>query len=246
MKEAASPAAQAFAETRWSLVLNAGSDDPARSTAALAELYQRYWYPLYAYVRRTGQPHADTEDLLQGFFEKLIEKRWLAVADPTLGRFRSFLIVTLRHFLANDWRRGQALRRGGGQRFIPLGDPAAEQRYAGEAGNQLAPDALYDRRWALTVLERTMAALRQRHAEEGQAERFAILEPAIPGERTEEGYAALANRLGLSVNGVKTAVRRLRQQFGELLRAEVGDTVAGRNDIEAEMRQLMAILQESA
>jgi RNA polymerase sigma factor (sigma-70 family) len=247
MKDASSPAAPgAFLETRWSLVLNAGSADPAQATAALAELYQRYRYPLYAYVRRTGQSHADAEDLLQGFFAKLIEKRWLATADPALGRFRSFLIVTLRHYLSNDWRRGQTLRRGGGQQLVSISDPEAEERYAGEAANHLTPDALFDRRWALTVLDRAMLTLRQRQAAAGEAARFAILEPAVPGERTEQGYAALGEKLGLSVNGVKTAVRRLRQQFGEILRAEIGDTVAGRSDIDGEMRHLMAILQETS
>lgn len=234
-----------FGTTRWSVVLLAGDGNTGEANAALSQLYCRYRYPLYAYVRRVGHSHADAEDLTQEFFARLLEKKWLFAADPARGRFRSFLLGALKHFLANEWRRGQTRQRGGGYQFLSFDDADAAECYEREPSRELPPDALYDRRWALTLLDRVFAILRQEYEAAGEGARFVALHPTLSGERTDEGYAALASQLGLTVNGVKAAVRRLRRRYSELLRAEVAETVGSRADIDAELQYLMAIFGKS-
>ena len=235
-----------FEQTRWSLVLRAGDGDPAEAEAALGELFQRYRSPLLVYLRGQGHSHADAEDLLQGFFARLIEKGWLAKADPHRGRFRSFLLGSLKHFKTNEWRHGRAERRGGGKEILALDDPDAKQCYELEPGSELAPDVVFDRLWAQKVLEHALASLRQEYERASQAERFAALEPRLPPGRAENDYAVLAKRLSLTVNGIKAAVSRMRQRFGALIRAEVADTVGSRADVEAEMNHLLAVLRETS
>lgn len=241
---AASGTGERFTQTRWSLVLQAGNADPAKAEAALGELYSRYRFSIYAFLRGRGHPHAEAEDLLQGFFQKLIEKRWLSEVQPHRGRFRSFLLASVKHFDANDWRRDQAERRGGGKKVVSLDDPDASERYEREPGGALTPDALFDRRWANLVLEHALSNLRLEYERAGEGDRFAILEPMLEGRRSEEGYADLAIRLALTVNGVKAAVRRLRLRFRDLIRKEVADTVASRIDVESELNHLLAIIRE--
>jgi DNA-directed RNA polymerase specialized sigma24 family protein len=242
---AASRDAANFTQTRWTVVVRAGNGDPAQAEAALGELFSRYRFPLYAYLRGKRHAHADAEDLLQGFFEKLIEKRWLADADPHRGRFRSFLLASLQHFKANDWRRHQAERRGGGKVVFSLEDTDVAQRYEREPKNDLTPDVQFDRRWAREVLDHGLANLRREYEQAREGERFATLEPLLEG-RAEDGYAALGTRLGLTVNGVKAAVSRMRLRFRDLIRREIEDTVASSVDLEAEMNYLLAILRETS
>jgi RNA polymerase sigma-70 factor (ECF subfamily) len=216
----------------------AAQNGSSEADLALAEICERYWYPLYAYVLRSGYSRDDAKDLTQEFFHRLLAKQWLATADPARGRFRSFLLAALKHFLANEWRRGQARHRGGDLQFLSFDDADAAQRFERESG--LSPDALYEREWARGVLSNALAALRR----ETESVRFAILEPALTGEGTD-GYSMLAGQLGLTVNGVKAAVHRLRQRYGELLRAEVSDTLNTRADTEDELRYLQSVLSKS-
>jgi len=234
-----------FSTTRWSRVLLAGRDNSSDSDAALAEICERYWRPLYAYIRRSGHAPVDAQDLTQEFFSRLLAKQWLTAADPARGRFRSFLLGALNHFLANEWRHCQAKRRGGNLKFLSFDDVDAPHRQEQQPSKDLSPDVLYERRWALSVLENALVALRDEYEIAGEGVRFATLEPVLSGERADEGYAALASQLGLTVSGVKAAVRRLRLRFGELLRAEVGDTVNDRADIEEELRYLLNILNQT-
>src|SRR5262245_41115480 len=195
-----------FAETRWSLVLRAKSTNPAEADGALDELYKRYRFPLYAHLRRT-RADEEARDLLQGFFEKLIEKNWLSDASSERGRFRSFLLASLKHFAANDWRHSQAFRRGGGWEICSWDELALADRYLLELGNDLAPDLQFDQRWAFEVLNHALAALRDEYTHKGEEARFTLLEPTILPGSVLDGYASLAVRLGLTVNGVKSAVR---------------------------------------
>ena len=180
--------------------------------------------------------------MTQEFFARLLEKKWLADADPARGRFRSFLLAALKHFLANEWNRAQCLKRGGGRELIALDAATAEERYSLEPSDPATPELLYDRRWALTLLARTQERLSQEMQADGQAERFAILEPTLVGERTALPYAELAARFGVTESAVKSMVLRLRQRFRTLLREEVAQTIGAARDVDAELAHLFAIL----
>jgi len=244
VQPAAPPSAAAgeFTQTRWSLVLLAAQTDPVRAEAALGELCWAYWYPLYAFVRRSGRSAEDAQDLTQEFFAQLLEKRWLAEADPARGRFRSFLLATLKHFLANEWDRAQCLKRGGGREFIALDAVTAEERYALEPCDLDTPESLYDRRWALTLLARTQERLRAEMTGSGDGERFDLLEPTLVGERTALPYAELAAKFGTTATAVKSMVLRLRRRFRALLREEAGETIGNAGDVDAELAHLFRIL----
>ena len=231
-----------FRTTHWSVVLAAGRDSSPDSAGALEYLCQAYWYPLYAFVRRSGHGPEDADDLTQEFLARLLEKKWLADADPARGRFRSFLLAALKHFLANEWNRSQCLKRGGGREFVALDANTAEERYALEPPDLATPELLYDRRWALTLLARTQQRLRDEMHAEGQAERFAALEPTLVGERTALPYGELAARFGVTETAVKSMVLRLRKRFRETLREEVSQTIGEAQDVDAELAHLFAIL----
>lgn len=231
-----------FATTRWSVVLLARHGEAPGAERALAHLCEGYWYPLYAFVRRSGVAPEDARDLTQEFFARLLGKKWLADADPARGRFRSFLLAALKHFLANEWHRAQRLKRGGGREFIALDAATAEERYAMEPPDLATPELLYDRRWALTLLARTQESLRREMHESGQGERFTALEPTLVGERTALPYEALAARFGVTETAVKSMVLRLRKRFRTLLREEVAQTIGEARDVDAEIAHLFAIL----
>lgn len=233
-------AAPVFATTHWTVVLQAGRNDSPEAGSALAELCRVYWYPLYAYVRRLGHDVHNAQDLTQGFFERLLEKNYLELADPRRGKFRWFLLTAFKCFLANEWDRGRTLKRGGGKEIIPLDALTAEQRYALEPADTLTADQLYDRRWALDLLARVRKQLRDRYA--GKSDRFERLEQYLPGGDPPPEYAETAAALKLSEDAVRQEAHRLRKRYGELLRAEIASTVAQPDEIDEEIGYLIDVI----
>ena len=233
--------ARQFVTTHWSVVLAAREEDSPQAAAALARLCRIYWYPLYAFIRRRGHGAHDAQDLTQEFFYRLLDKRYLNAVDYRKGRFRSFLLAALEHFLANEWRRSQAQRRGGGQQVISIDDDA-EQRYAREPATNLSPERIYEQRWALAFLEQVLGKLRAEFVEAGKGGTFEALKVFLTGDRAPGGYAGLAAELGSTEAALKMAVSRMRQRYAELLREEIANTVSGPNEIEDELRALMAAL----
>ncbi len=233
-----------FATTHWSVVLAAGRSDSPQARESLEKLCQTYWYPLYAYVRRRGHAEADAKDLTQGFFAWLLERDWLERADQQRGRFRSFLLTSFNGFLANEWNRARAQKRGGG-RTLSLPFDAADPHCRWEPADNVTPEQVYERRWAVTLLDEVMGRLREDYARQDKAELFAQLKPCLLGQRAAQPYAALASTLGMTEGSVKVAVHRLRQRYRQLLRAEIANTVAQPEDVEEEMRHLFAVLAGS-
>jgi RNA polymerase sigma factor (sigma-70 family) len=232
-------AAGVFATTRWSVVLQAGHEGD-ESERALEDLCRAYWYPLYAFVRRLGHAPHDAQDMTQSFFAYLFEKRLLAKAQPESGRFRSFLLGSLKNFMANEWRRQTAEKRGGG-RVISIDTAAAEQRYAVEPIDTSNPQKLYEEAWAHAVLEHSIATLEDEYRRAGKQELVETLLPALQGE-SDFTYAEVGSRLGLSEGAVKVTVHRMRQRYRELLRAAVAHTVADPIEVDGELRYLMQVL----
>jgi len=228
--------------THWSVVLTAGRSDTTRARAALERLCVTYWPPLYAYVRRRGHSPADAQDLTQEFFARLLEQKWVGDADPAKGRFRTFLLTALSRFLANEWDRVRAQKRGGGQTALSLDTEAAEAYYQAASADSASPDRLYDRQWAMTLLERTLARIRSDFETAGKASDFAVLSPYLVAERGGIPYAELAAALGTTEANARQSVHRLRRQFRELFRQEITDTVADPKDAEEEIRYLLGVL----
>jgi RNA polymerase sigma factor (sigma-70 family) len=235
-----------FVTTRWSVVLRAGSSDTARAVDALSKLYQAYWYPLYAYVRGRGYGREDAEDLTQSFFARLLEKKWLVAADQEKGRFRSFLLVALKRFLADEWDKASAQKRGGGKALLPLPFDSGETRFSLEPAGAGSPEQSFERRWALTLLEQVMKRLRQEYETEGKAALFAALTPFLVGDRIAFPYAELGKNLSLSEGAVKSAVHRLRQRYRKLLREEIAETVESPGEVEEELRHLFTVVGRTA
>ena len=219
----------------------AGGDDSSAARDALATLCETYRYPLYAFVRRRGASPDDARDLTQGFLASLLDRRDLASVDPARGRFRSFLLASLKHFLANDAARQQAQKRGGGAVLLPIAFDDAEGRYSVEPADPATPESLYERRWALTVIDRTLAAIRTEWAASGRETEFDELKGCLLGHPSG-GYAAIAGRLGTTEGAVKTAVHRLRRRFQEQLRQDIAGTVADPSEVEDEIRYLVRAL----
>jgi RNA polymerase sigma-70 factor (ECF subfamily) len=233
-----SEAGTPFATTRWTLVAAAGQDSSPEGRRALAELCGTYWYPLYAFVRHKGIQSAEAQDLVQAFFAELLQHDRLRLADPQRGRFRSFLLAALNHFLANQWRHEVALKRGGGVRTLPLDFSAGEERYGREPVHGWTAERLYERRWAITLLDRTLARLRQEYEADGKLELFEALKLHLGGGDERVPYDELAGRLGKSVGAVKVAAHRLRKRCGELLRDEIAETVSSPDEIDEELHAL--------
>ena len=231
-----------FATTHWSVVLAAGDAAAPQAEAALAELCRTYWYPLYAFIRRKGHSPHDAQDLTQEFFARLLEKKYLQLADRERGRFRSFLVKSLKHFLVNEWVRGQAQKRGGGQKVFSLNEAAAERSYLQQPADQLAPESLYDKQWAMTLLERAMERLGADYAAAGKRKLFEQLKSLLLAEGSGESYRHLADPLGLTEGAVKVAVHRLRQRFRDAVRSEIAQTVATPAEVDEELRCLMAAM----
>jgi RNA polymerase sigma factor (sigma-70 family) len=231
-----------FVTTRWTVVLAAREQASPRSGEALDVLCRAYWYPLYAYVRRLGHQPADAQDLTQEFFARLLEKQWLASADKEKGRFRTFLMVAFKRFLANEWDRAHRQKRGGHATHFSLDTGLAEARYDSEPAMDLPADRIFERRWALTLLERAMARLREESAREGKGAEFDRLKVCLTADKGGIAYAELARDLGTSEGAARVAVHRLRRRFREVFREEVAHTVAASEEVEEEMRHLLAAL----
>jgi RNA polymerase sigma-70 factor (ECF subfamily) len=234
--------AAAFPPTHWSTVLSAGDDSSPEGFAALEGLCRGYWFPLYAYVRRCGESPADAQDLTQEFFARLLEKNWLRSASRERGRFRWFLLASLKHFLANEWARARAQKRGGGHKPISLDELAPEERYALEPTDHLSADKVYDRSWALTLIEKARGGLREEFAVAGREDRFQVLEQFLPGQAATTSYTEVATQLGVAEGTVKSDVSRMRRRYGELLREELMQTVGSATDFEDELHHLFQAL----
>jgi RNA polymerase sigma-70 factor (ECF subfamily) len=208
----------------------------------LEKLCRTYWYPLYAFVRRQGHEVEEAQDLTQEFFARLLAKNYLALADPGRGRFRTFLLASLKNFLANEWRRLSRPKRGGGQQFIPLDAETAEGRYSLEPADESSPDKLYEKRWAAILLEQAMDRLREEFSATGRAQLFEELKLWIWGEKNAVSQTEVAKRLSMSEGAVNVAVHRLRRRYRELLREEIAHTVANPVEIEEELRYLKTVL----
>lgn len=237
------PAAQQFRTTHWSVVLAAKEDSSPGAADALAQLCRAYWYPLYAYVRRKGYAAEDCEDLTQEFFARFLEKHWLGSVDRQKGKFRSFLLASLEHFLAKEWVRAHRLKRGGGQTIVAWDGCNPEERYRLEPTDDWTAERIYERRWALTVLEQAMSALAAEYVAAGKQPLFEELKPFISGVDEEVSYPELAVRLRMSEGAVRVAVHRLRQRFGESVRGEIAKIVQRTEDIEEELLHLFAALR---
>lgn len=239
---AGAPAHAVFVTTQWSAVLAAGRADTTHARSALEQLCRHYWHPLYAYVRRAGCSREEAEDLTQEFFARLLAQNTVARADPARGRFRSFLLASLKNFLANEWDKARARKRGGGAQLLPLEFDTAETRCAQPVAPGDTPDRAFDRQWALTLLDVVLGRLRREYADAGREDLFLGLKDTLTGGRAEIPYRDLGVRLALSEGAVKGAAHRLRRRYRELLRAEIANTVAGPEEVEEELRQLFAAL----
>jgi RNA polymerase sigma factor (sigma-70 family) len=236
------PDAGSFATTHWSVVLLAGQADSPDAAEALEKLCRIYWYPLYVYVRRQGNSPEDAQDLTQDFFARLLEKNYFAKADRDRGKFRTFLLGSLKNFLVNEWKRAGRLKRGGDLTFLSLDAKAAEERYAGEQIDETNPANDFERQWAVALIEQVFTTLRWEHATADKAQLFEALKIFVWGDKASVSYAEIGHQLNLTEGSVKVAVHRLRQRFRELLRAEVAHTVSQPEDIDGELRHLIAVL----
>ena len=240
-------AAGGFHTTHWSMVLACGDErDAENARRALAELFQTYWYPLYAYVRRRGHAEHDAEDLVQAFCLHLQEKHALAKADPLRGKFRTFLLSSLQNFLANEHVRSLAKKRGGDHEFVFIDAAEAHERYRFEPAHSLTPEAIFETRWAHALLEQTLAALRNDFSSRGKERLFEGLSSFLTSHAREESYQSAADRLGLPLSAVKTSVHRLRQDYRTRLREEIGRTVSSPDEVDEELRHLRKVLASPA
>ena len=234
--------AQDFLTTHWSVVLRAGDLASPRREQALETLCRAYWYPLYAYGRRRGHGEEEAKDLTQGFFLRLLEKNYFGDADARRGRFRTFLLTSLGHFLANEWDKARAQKRGGDRAVLSLDELDAEGRYRHEPVDGATPESIYERRWAEAVLESVFARLRREFDDPGRGRRFDDLKPFLLGAEAGASYAAAAARLGVSETGARSVVHRLRKRFREQVRAEIAHTVSQPEEIDDEIRHLFQAL----
>jgi len=231
-----------FDTTSWSLVRAAADNPNAESRQALATLCQTYWPPVYAFVRRNGYDREQSQDLTQGFFAQLLEKRFLVDADQQRGKFRSFLLTAVKHFLANEWDREHALKRGGGRTSVSIDIITAERWYEPSVVAEGTPESLFERRWALSLLEQTLARLRQEYADAGKSSQFENLSPFLNKESGDQRYEKLADELGVAAGALRMSVHRMRRRYRELLREEISQTVSTSEEIDEEIRFLVSTL----
>jgi RNA polymerase sigma-70 factor (ECF subfamily) len=220
------------------MVAAAGEGSSPEGRRALAELCGAYWYPLYAFVRRKGLQPAEAQDLTQAFFAELLERDRLRLADQQRGRFRSFLLASLNHFIANQWRQAQTLKRGGGARPLSLDFIVGEERYGLEPTHEWTPERVFERRWAMTLLDSALARLRDEYASAGKVDLFDALKAHLGGDDERTPFAELAARLDSTENAVKVAAHRLRKRCREILREEIAETVASPDEIDDELQSL--------
>jgi len=231
-----------FVTTHWSVVLAAKDKASPDCAQALETLCQTYWYPLYAFIRGSGYSPPDAQDLTQGFFARLLAKDYLRLVEPEKGRFRAFLKMALKRFLAREWERGQAEKRGGGRACLSFDTALAEQRFQAEAADSLEPDQIYDRRWALTLLGEATARLEREYTAARKAGELQHLKPYLTAERGGIPYTELALALQTSEGAARVAVHRLRKRFRELFREVIAETVSGAEEAEEELRHVIGVL----
>jgi RNA polymerase sigma-70 factor (ECF subfamily) len=231
-----------FATTHWSVVLAAGKSSSAQQKKALEALCQSYWFPLYAFLRRRGYDNHQAEDYTQAFFAHILEKHDLRTADPKYGKFRSFLLIRLKYFVSDERDRAQAQKRGGGRKILSLSFQNAEGQYALEPADQLSPEMLFEKSWALTVLERTMERLEADMAKKNKQKLFEHLKVCLTTDKDVIPYLDMAVELDMTEGSIRVAVHRLRRQYRKLLRDEIAQTVAGEDQIDEEMGCLFAAL----
>lgn len=239
---ASTPRGDIFVTTRWTVVLAAGRKSSVQSDRALGELCQIYWYPLYAYVRRQGKTREDAEDLVQAFFEKFLEKNYLEGLSAERGKFRAFLLVALKHFLANEWDKSQRQKRGGGVRHLSLDWQSADERFHLDPADPSSPDKAFDREWALALLERVIVRLRDECAATDKAALFDQARGYLMVGEAAISYADAAKSLGLDEGAVRVAVHRLRKRYRDLLRDEIAQTLDDPAQVAEELRSLQAAL----
>ena len=233
-----------FATTLWSVVTTAGHGAPEPAQKALETLCRAYWYPIYVYIRRKGHEPDEAEDLTQEFFAQLIAKEHVRLADRTKGKFRTFLLAMLDYFLAREWSRAHRQKRGGQFQFTSFDQPPPEERYRMQPADHDTPEKKFMRQWALTVLKQAMNALQTECDANGKTLLFQEAKNLLSGERDGAAYAQISQRLGLAEGAARVAVHRLRQRYGELLRREVAQTVAGDDEVDAELRYLVQALTQ--
>lgn len=231
-----------FATTHWTSVLVAGRGASPQADAALEELCRTYWYPLYAFVRRQGHSREDAEDLTQGFFARLLEKNYLEGISSEKGKFRSFMLMALKRYMANEWDRANRQKRGGGVMLLSLDWQDADARYQVQPADLVSPDKLYDRTWAIVLLERVITRLRDEHCAEGKAILYEQLKPFLMADKSESPYTNAAALLNMNEGAVRVAAHRLRRRYRELLREEIAQTLANPAQADEEMQALFSAL----
>lgn len=227
-----------FATTRWTVVLAAGRRHAPQADRALEELCRAYWFPLYAYVRRRGYAKADAEDLVQAFFERFLSKNYLQGLSAERGRFRAFLLASLKNFLANEWKKSQRLKRGGGDTVLSLDWESADTKFQVASTTEPSPDKAFDREWAVTLLAQVIERLQAEFAAEGKARQFEQLKVFLTAGKGAVPHADVARSLSMDEGAVRVAVHRLRKRYRELLRDEIADTLADSAQVDEEMRAL--------
>ena len=234
-----------FVTTHWSMVIRAGGEDTTAAHGALSELCRIYWFPLYAFIRRSGKGPQDAEDLTQAFFAKLLEKNFIADADADRGKFRTFLLVALKRFLANEWDRANALKRGGGIALLPIDSDMAETRFGTEPAHHERPDILFERQWAVSLLDQVLKRLETDYAETERAELFTHLRACLTRDDSALPYAEIGARMQMTEAAVKMAVQRLRARYKALLLEEIGKTVTSPDEVGEELRYLFSVFAVS-
>ena len=237
--------AATFATTHWSVVLAAGQSADAQASEALEQLCRTYWYPLYAYVRRRGHGPEDARDLTQEFFALLLRKEYFRLANRARGRFRTFLLHALEHFLVNEWKRAQCAKRGGGLTCLSLDVEGAEHRYTNEPAVTMTPERAYEKQWAATLLEHVLSTVKQEYADAGNSRVFAELGDLLWGKEHSVSFGEIGARLGLTEGAARGAMHRLRTRYRERLRREVAQTVAEPGEVDEELRYLISVVSQA-
>ena len=231
-----------FVTTRWTIVLEAAEHSTPQAERAMEEICRTYWFPLYAYIRRRGNSPEDAEDLTQEFFRQLLEKHWICDIDRNKGKLRAFLITALKHFMAKEWRKASAQKRGSGRPLLPLDSGIAEGRYASSSSPQIEAEALFDRQWALTLLDLTLTRLEQEYADAGKTPLFIKLKDGLVLDHAALDYPALAGQLNMTEGAIRVAIHRMRKRFRELYRKEIAQTLPPGGNLDEELHHLSASL----